>query len=410
METQLACPSCNQTLAIDDAWAGQQVNCPVCHAPFIIPVANPVPVAATIPLSPPTLATNHVPHDENQAPQERSIILQLGCYFFVGLAVLVGIASLLPKEDDAPPESLSAPIKQKAPSRPSMDKVSVSSNSDTTNYYTKASPTQAAFLGAWMDEPESLGILGNATYWTYGFVRFLPNGSCEQWIRTRQANIGAVATDIADIPLRDPKKDTDSKLKDTDSKLKVGTWTIEGQRAIASFTLWAPGSDKHLAKLGTAIFQLNNDGTLTVSDGMSKKGPSILRKFEPDLPLNKGIGVGESREKVSEKSEQTVKDHHEDAATSDKKVQPAVPKLTKAEWRTKLMSHQSAAAGLTRINGRLNGWDASEFKALMGEPDSTAKVDDEAFWYYKCSDGTIELVLRARYLQANLMEGNINDF
>lgn len=48
METQIACPSCNQTLAIDEVWAGHQVDCPLCQAPFIVPASNPAPMARVV--------------------------------------------------------------------------------------------------------------------------------------------------------------------------------------------------------------------------------------------------------------------------------------------------------------------------------------------------------------------------
>lgn len=48
METQISCPSCQQALSIDSAWAGHQVDCPVCQSPFIVPQA-PVPVARILP-------------------------------------------------------------------------------------------------------------------------------------------------------------------------------------------------------------------------------------------------------------------------------------------------------------------------------------------------------------------------
>jgi len=38
------CPSCQQPVQADDAWAGQQIECPLCHAPMIVPGA-PAPSA-----------------------------------------------------------------------------------------------------------------------------------------------------------------------------------------------------------------------------------------------------------------------------------------------------------------------------------------------------------------------------
>lgn len=35
----LDCPSCKQPIQADDAWAGQQIECPLCHAPMLVPGA-----------------------------------------------------------------------------------------------------------------------------------------------------------------------------------------------------------------------------------------------------------------------------------------------------------------------------------------------------------------------------------
>jgi hypothetical protein len=34
------CPSCQQAVQADDAWAGQEIQCPLCHAPMIVPQAH----------------------------------------------------------------------------------------------------------------------------------------------------------------------------------------------------------------------------------------------------------------------------------------------------------------------------------------------------------------------------------
>lgn len=117
MNTQIPCPSCNQALTIDDAWTGQQVNCPVCQAPFLVPAVNPVPVAIAIPVSPPTPAANGTIQDLNPAPQKQSCIVLVGGSFILVCLILVGIGSLFPKKDDAEPtQSQPAPLAQKAPS------------------------------------------------------------------------------------------------------------------------------------------------------------------------------------------------------------------------------------------------------------------------------------------------------
>lgn len=35
------CPACKQPVQADDAWAGQEIQCPLCHAPMIVPGAPP---------------------------------------------------------------------------------------------------------------------------------------------------------------------------------------------------------------------------------------------------------------------------------------------------------------------------------------------------------------------------------
>ena len=51
-ESKISCPHCAQHIALDDTWAGQTINCPVCQQPFVIPgtpptaqVITPTPMA-----------------------------------------------------------------------------------------------------------------------------------------------------------------------------------------------------------------------------------------------------------------------------------------------------------------------------------------------------------------------------
>jgi hypothetical protein len=87
-------------------------------------------------------------------------------------------------------------------------------------------------------------------------------------------------------------------------------------------------------------------------------------------------------------------------------VEPAVSKPTKAEWRAKLASHYGRIATMNVINN----WKPSEFKQFMGEPSQTQTIGNDALWYYECSDGTIQLVMRSQTLAVGLMQGNINDY
>lgn len=43
-ESKISCPHCAQHIALDDAWAGQTVNCPVCQQPFVVPGTPPAGV------------------------------------------------------------------------------------------------------------------------------------------------------------------------------------------------------------------------------------------------------------------------------------------------------------------------------------------------------------------------------
>lgn len=84
---------------------------------------------------------------------------------------------------------------------------------------------------------------------------------------------------------------------------------------------------------------------------------------------------------------------------------PAVmQKPTKAEWLAKVTSHYQNAKW--RI---IDGWDATQFKSLIGSPDSTQTQGESSYWYYDCSDGVIQMVLDTRNLPSNRMIGEIND-
>jgi hypothetical protein len=79
---------------------------------------------------------------------------------------------------------------------------------------------------------------------------------------------------------------------------------------------------------------------------------------------------------------------------------------TKAEWKAKLSQHFGNVAQM----GVIAGFSADKFKKLMGEPSKTQTVDQRAYWYYDCSDGTIQLELNSGALMAGLMQGKINDY
>ena len=47
----------------------------------------------------------------------------------------------------------------------------------------------------------------------------------------------------------------------------------------------------------------------------------------------------------------------------------------------------------------------------MGKPNRTQTVGDQAYWYYQCTDGTIQLVMNVLNLQmAGLIQADVNDY
>jgi hypothetical protein len=83
-------------------------------------------------------------------------------------------------------------------------------------------------------------------------------------------------------------------------------------------------------------------------------------------------------------------------------------RTTKAQWRAKVMQ---AYGRYPAAMNTIPGWNAKQFQSLLGAPDQTQTVGDHAYWYYRCSDGTIQLALNAQVLAlAGIMQGNINDY
>lgn len=79
---------------------------------------------------------------------------------------------------------------------------------------------------------------------------------------------------------------------------------------------------------------------------------------------------------------------------------------TKAEWRAKLAANYGQVAQM----GILNNLRPAQFKSVMGEPSKIQTIGDSAYWYYICSDGTIQLELYAPNLAVGVMQGKINDY
>lgn len=81
-------------------------------------------------------------------------------------------------------------------------------------------------------------------------------------------------------------------------------------------------------------------------------------------------------------------------------------KPTKAEWKEKLGSKFGFSAKM----GIIENLKSDQFKSVMGAPARTQTIGDDAFWYYECSDGMIQLELYAPNLAVGMMQGKVNDY
>jgi ankyrin repeat protein len=76
-------------------------------------------------------------------------------------------------------------------------------------------------------------------------------------------------------------------------------------------------------------------------------------------------------------------------------------KFTKTAWKMAYYSRFPAGSIVTVV----------KFKAAFGEPGRTQTVEQEAYWYYECSDGTIQVVLNDPNLLGNgACIQSVNDF
>ena len=48
-DMKLSCPECGQHISCNDAWAGQQIECPACHVPIVVPQIPASSITATVP-------------------------------------------------------------------------------------------------------------------------------------------------------------------------------------------------------------------------------------------------------------------------------------------------------------------------------------------------------------------------
>jgi len=90
------------------------------------------------------------------------------------------------------------------------------------------------------------------------------------------------------------------------------------------------------------------------------------------------------------------------AAIKAKATTPIASKaMTKTEWKKAYYSRFPAGSIVTVV----------KFKAAFGEPGRTQTVEQEAYWYYECSDGTIQVVLNDPSLLGNgACIQSVNDF
>ncbi|MDD2709715.1 MAG: hypothetical protein PHV34_17140, partial [Verrucomicrobiae bacterium] len=81
---------------------------------------------------------------------------------------------------------------------------------------------------------------------------------------------------------------------------------------------------------------------------------------------------------------------------------------TKGQWRERFcnaypFARQTGGPGLQTS--------ASDFASRVGKPDSTQTVGSEAYWYYRCSDGDIQVALSADYLNmGRILIIAVNDY
>jgi len=85
--------------------------------------------------------------------------------------------------------------------------------------------------------------------------------------------------------------------------------------------------------------------------------------------------------------------------------QESSPTLSsKAQWREKIRPYWNPG-------GPINVTTIVNFKALVGEPSQTQSIEGHAFWYYNCSDGTIQVELVAPSMSGGrMLIHGVNDY
>lgn len=75
--------------------------------------------------------------------------------------------------------------------------------------------------------------------------------------------------------------------------------------------------------------------------------------------------------------------------------------MSKAEWRQKYAANFGQNPIIT----------VAKFKAVFGEPSSSQTVDATSYWYYECSDGSIQVVVNNPSMFGNgACVQSINDY
>lgn len=75
---------------------------------------------------------------------------------------------------------------------------------------------------------------------------------------------------------------------------------------------------------------------------------------------------------------------------------------TKAAWKQKLGDNFKGANGMVQVG---------HLRQVFGEPQSTQTVGEQTYWYYKCSDGMIQVVINGyQFLGNSSYTETINDY
>lgn len=82
-------------------------------------------------------------------------------------------------------------------------------------------------------------------------------------------------------------------------------------------------------------------------------------------------------------------------------VTPGTGTVTKAEWMRRFQANDP----------RHTLMPVQKFKNLFGEPSNTQNVGGQVYWYYECTDGTIQLVMADPNASGGIMAiSDVNEF